>query len=105
MCDFLHITSEVPERKQCPKCLLNSMVREISAPHTQNKAFHKPVQMHSCAPVDPDEVKALRAKLPSDVEMSIDPNDELYGVPIAVNESQRKAVLKATGYVDLDKPK
>jgi hypothetical protein len=86
--------------QMCPKCQITAGKRQFSAPHT-HKDFSRRIEHYSLAPVNPDEVAALRAKLPSEIEMSIDPNDELYGIPISRNETERKIVLKAAGHVDL----
>ena len=103
VCDFLKITSDVPERKLCPNCGNDSLIRQISAPHT-HKDFNKPIEMYSLAPVDHAEILALKQACP-DVNISINPNDEMYGVPVARNETERKQVLKAMGFVDKDPPK
>jgi hypothetical protein len=104
MCDFLHISSDIPDRKQCPKCLFFSMVREISVPHT-HRDFNKPIEHYSCAPTDPEDVMALRQKLSNEIQMSTDPDDPMYGIPISRNETERQAVLKAVGFVDKGHPR
>jgi len=93
-----------PSVEICPKCKKFEYIRIPSAFHT-HKDFSKPVEHYSLAPVHHEDVMALRAKLPSEVQMSTDPNDELYGIPISRNETERQQVLKAAGYVDKSPPK
>jgi hypothetical protein len=102
--DYFKMSTVVPERVPCPKCHLMSAVREFPQTHT-HKDFSKPVQHYACAPVNHEDVMALRNKLPADIEMSTDPQDELYGIPISRNETQRQQVLKAAGHVDKGRSK
>jgi len=72
-------------------------------PHTQLD-YDKPVEMFSVAPVDPGEVEKFSRANP-DIQMSLNPDDELWGVPIAKNAAERDRILKYFGHVDLGKPK
>lgn len=63
------------------------------------KEFSKPIVMHSVAATTPEELMDLKRKCP-DIEMSMDPNDELFGVPVVKNRKEKLAVLKATGFVE-----
>jgi hypothetical protein len=102
--EYYKLSTTVPERLPCPKCRLFSGVRQFPQTHT-HRDFNKPVEHYSLAPVHHEDVTALRAKLPAEVEMSIDPKDEMYGIPISRNETERQAVLRAAGYVDKGKSK
>jgi len=63
--------------------------------------FAVPIEMWSIAMDDDEEIRAFCLKAP-DVSVSIDPNDPLYGVPIARNRQQKLQALKATGYAELN---
>jgi hypothetical protein len=53
--------------------------------------------MHSIACTTPEEIAQLKRAAP-DVEVSTDPRDELYGVPIARNRHQKLQALAAIGW-------
>jgi putative FmdB family regulatory protein len=93
---YRHMWNEEPEI--CPKCL-NYMGRIPSVPHT-HRDFNKSIEHYALAPTDPEDVMELRKKLPSEIQMSIDQDDPMYGVPISRNETERKQILKAAGHVD-----
>lgn len=85
-------TATVP----CPLCAGNFR-RQISVPHTDLKLFNDPIEMHSIAMNHDDDINEFRRRAP-DVDVSSDPGDENYGIPIARNRKQKLAALKASGF-------
>jgi len=61
------------------------------------RPFAKPIMMFSMACNTPEEIAQLRRQAP-DVEVSDDPTDELYGVPIARNRQQKLKALEVIGW-------
>jgi hypothetical protein len=59
--------------------------------------FHRPIEMHSVSMAHPDEIEEFRRRCPG-VEVSSDPTDDLYGVPIARTRREKLAVLDAVGF-------
>lgn len=83
----------------CPQCNAPEYRRQISLPHTDLKEFHTPIEMYSVAVEDLNEVRALKTSCP-DADVSDDPRDPMYGVPIARSRKAKLQVLKASGYVE-----
>lgn len=81
----------------CPKCNGGEYHRVPSVPHTNLIEFHKPIEMFSIAANSLEEIREMQAKAP-DVQISDDPNDEMYGVPIVRNRAQKLAALAAVGF-------
>lgn len=84
----------------CPKCKGAEYHRVPSVPHTNLIEFHKPIEMFSIACNSLEEIREMQVKAP-DVLISDDPNDEMYGVPIARNRAQKKAALAAAGFMEI----
>lgn len=86
---------------QCPKCgheMNRDFHAEAAGPHL-DKEFHDPIQMHSVALCNNVDIQAFKRRNP-DVDISDDPNDELYGVPIARTRRQKLGILEKEGFVE-----
>jgi putative FmdB family regulatory protein len=97
-----HVMSEYqkmssPPLTKCPMCTRGLLHRIPSIPHTNLVEFSKPIEMLSIGLNDDDEIRAFKQKCP-DVDVSTNPKDELYGIPIARNRAQKKAALDAMGF-------
>lgn len=84
---------------ECPKCRAASYHRVPTLAHTDLKEFHTPIEMYSIGLNDDEEIRAFKAKCP-DVDVATDPNDPLYGIPVARNRAQKKKALDAMGFVE-----
>lgn len=80
----------------CPHCHALAYGRVPTRPHVE-KEFAAPIEMHSIAATTPDEVEDFARRCP-DIEMSRDPSDPLFGVPIARTRKQKLAALDAVGF-------
>lgn len=83
----------------CPKCKTCSYYRVPTIPHTNLIEFHKPIEMFSIACNNDAEIREMQLKVPG-LDISTDPRDEMYGVPIARNRAQKLAALNAAGFVE-----
>lgn len=81
----------------CPKCGGGRYHRVPCLPNTDMREFRKPIEMFSIGMEDDDEIRAFKERCP-DVDVSMDPNDELYGVPIARTRKQKLQALNAAGF-------
>jgi putative FmdB family regulatory protein len=81
----------------CPVCGKATYERQVSLPHTDLKEYAAPIEMYSVAVEELDEIRELQRKCP-DADISTDPADEMYGVPIARSRKAKLQVLKATGH-------
>jgi hypothetical protein len=88
-----------PAVEDCPKCGAHAYSRP-SLRKTPDAGYWVPIQQYSIAMNSDAEIQAFRDKAP-DVYVSSDPNDEMYGVPIARNYHQKKQSLRAAGFKDL----
>lgn len=83
----------------CLHCKAPAMLHRVpTLPHTDLKEFHTPIEMHSIAMEDEQEIKDFIRK--TGVEVSLDPNDPNYGVPIARCRSQKCKALDAAGFAE-----
>lgn len=82
---------------QCPNCGHPNYRRQLDLAHTDLKEFHKPIEMQSVACNSWEEIREIQDKCP-DADISDDPNDELFGVPIARTRKAKMQVLRAVGY-------
>lgn len=76
------------------------MKRDFSAERAGNHLdveWNTPIQMFSIGLTDDDEIKQFKQACP-DVDVSTDPRDDLYGVPIARTRRQKLAALEAVGF-------
>lgn len=76
--------------------------RTLGLAHTDMKNFHNPCELHSMGLAHPDEITAFRKRNP-DIKISDDPNDPMYGVPIARNRKEKMSILKTEGYVEVER--
>lgn len=93
--EFQKITSD--PLPFCPECQAPTYNRVPSVVHTDLREFHKPIEMFSVACNSLDQIRKIQKECPG-VEISDDPSSDLYGVPVAKNRAEKKAVLKATGF-------
>ena len=83
----------------CPSCGAECFHRVPTLPHTDLKEYHTPIEQFSIAMETDEEIRDFMRKAP-DVQVSTDPNDEMYGVPIAKCRRDKLQALKAAGYVE-----
>lgn len=84
----------------CPLCG-RAMERVPVLPHTDLKEYHTPIEMYSVAMEDQAEIEEFARKCP-DVQISTDPRDEMWGVPIAKNRKGKLQALKAAGHTEVN---
>lgn len=73
------------------------MVRQISLPHTDMKAFHTPVEMHSIGCTSVDQIREMQQ---AGITVSDNPADPLYGTPIAHTRKEKLRALKVAGFAE-----
>jgi len=76
------------------------MARDFRAERAGNHMaveFKKPIEMFSVGLNTDDEIREFKQRCP-DVDVATDPDDDLYGVPIARNRQQKLAALDAVGF-------
>jgi len=81
-----------------PECCGEGMPRVYDRPFSTG-VFDKPIEMQSIGCNSWEEIHDFKRKCPG-IEMSTDPNDELFGVPIAKTRQEKLKALKATGFVE-----
>lgn len=67
--------------------------------NTDLVAFHKPIEMMSIAMEDENEIRVFKEKCP-DVEVDLNPESEMYGIPIARNRKGKLQALAAAGFIE-----
>lgn len=85
----------------CPECGMADYVRQITVPHTDLKEFHTPIEMYSVAVENLQDVREMKRRCP-DADVSDDPRDPMYGVPIARTRKAKQQILKASGHVEIN---
>lgn len=88
-----------PPSQDCPQCGAPEYNKQVSLPHTDLKPFHKPIEMYSVAMEDLGEIRAFKQRCP-DLDLSDDPADPMYGIPVAATRKAKLQALKAAGYVE-----
>jgi len=93
--------AQMSEARTHPLCRCGTVMRrdfpaEGAGNHTA-AGFRTPIEMYSIAMEDPGEIQAFKRDCP-DVDVSDDPNDPLFGVPVARNRQQKLAALDAAGF-------
>lgn len=83
----------------CPQCGEKQYMRCLGGFKTDQKVFHKPIEMMSLAVETDEEINRIREKCP-DIEISSDPNSADYGIPIARTRKAKKQLLRSEGYVE-----
>jgi hypothetical protein len=66
-------------------------------PHTNLIEFSKPIEMFSIACNSEEEIREMQQRVPG-LDISTDPNDEMYGVPVARTRQQKLAALEVAGF-------
>jgi hypothetical protein len=74
-----------------------AMERVPVSTHTDLKEYHTPIEMYSVALEDLEEIREFSKRCP-DAQISMDPADEMYGVPIAKSRKAKLQILKAAGH-------
>lgn len=87
------------QEEKCPKCGAHTYMKQVSLTHTDQVAFHTPIEMNSVGTIDPNEIRRLKKECPL-ANISDDPRDPLYGVPVAPSRAAKKQVLRAQGFVE-----
>lgn len=95
--EFQHITAAA--LTACPVCGSPAYHRVPTLCHTDLKEFHTPIDMYSVAVEDLGEVRDLKRACP-DADISDNPADPMYGVPIARSRKAKLQVLRASGYIE-----
>lgn len=83
----------------CPKCNGKNYHRVPTIPHTNLIEFRTPIEMFSVACNNDEEIREMQRKVPG-LDISTDPRDEMYGVPIARTRAQKLAALEVAGFVE-----
>ena len=86
-----------PHLTECPACGAAAYERRPTLPHSDMVEFHKPIEMYSIALNSDEEIRAFQEKCP-DVQVSADPRDDMYGVPIARTRKDKLSAMAAMGY-------
>lgn len=99
--EFASMANATPvgETIECPKCRAHEYTRLVDYVHSDLKEFHTPIQMLSVACNSWEEIRQIQTKCP-DAEISDDPDDELFGVPIARSRKAKMQILAATEFVE-----
>lgn len=90
---FQKMNPDQPHLCVCGRAMQRVPVRT----HTDMQDFHAPIEMYSVAVEELDEIRQLQKQCP-DAQISDNPRDEMYGVPIARNRKAKMQVLKASGH-------
>jgi putative FmdB family regulatory protein len=85
----------------CPKCQKPDYSKQVVPITTDLREFHTPIEMYSIALNDDEEIKAFKKSAP-DVDVSTDPRDEMYGIPIARSRKQKLQALKAMEFTEIN---
>jgi hypothetical protein len=101
LAEYVKLSSSPPPTLPCP--CGDTAKRQFPTVHTRLD-FAKPVELMSCAPTDPDDVRNFARNNPN-IKVELNEASDMYGVPIAHNETERRQVLKYFGYTDKEKRK
>jgi putative FmdB family regulatory protein len=82
----------------CSRCG-SVMDRVPTLPHTDLKEYHTPIEMFSIGMEDQEEIRAFSIKCP-DVQISTNPDDPMYGVPVARTRKAKMQALGAAGFIE-----
>jgi len=93
--EFQHIHDD--PKTICPLCHGDTLRRVPTRTHTSQREYDTPIQMHSIGLNGPEEIAEFKRRCPG-VDVSADPNDELYGVPVARTRHQKLRALDAVGF-------
>lgn len=89
---------ENPNCEVCGTPMRRDFQAEAAGPHLDAE-FRKPIEMHSLALCNEEDIHAFRQRHP-DVEIGTDPRREDYGVPKARSRSEKLRILKKEGWVE-----
>lgn len=87
------------DRQECPKCGAATYQKQVSVGIPRQVEFHTPVELYSIAMEDQDEIRAFKQSAPN-VDCSDDPDNPMYGVPIARTRQAKLQALKVSGFVE-----
>lgn len=85
--------------EECPICKAMTYSR-VDLRRGRDAGYWTPIEQYSIAMNSDEEITRFSEKAP-DVYVCRDKENEMYGVPIAHNYQQKKASLKAAGFMDL----
>lgn len=91
--------AEAHLKPSCPRCgqeMDRDYQAEGAGPHL-DEAFTHPIEMHSIAVTNDEDIKAFKRRNP-DVEIGTNPNRDDYGVPIARSRAEKLRILRAEGF-------
>lgn len=97
--DYYRTMGDAWQEAPCPMCgvpMHRDYRAEAAGPHL-DKAFTNPIEMHSIAVTNEEDIKAFKHRNP-DVEIGTDPNRDDYGVPIARSRAEKLRILKQEGF-------
>lgn len=84
----------------CPRCDSPLYRRQADAVHTDLQEFHTPIELYSVACNSMDEIRQIQKDCP-DADISDDPNNPLFGVPVARTRKAKLQVLAATKFSEI----
>lgn len=87
-----------PKCEDCGRAMHRDYRAEGAGPHL-DKEFHTPIQMHSIALCNEEDIEAFKRRNP-DAEIGTDPNREDYGVPKAWTRREKLKILEKEGFVE-----
>lgn len=82
---------------ECPACGSREYGRVVPRVSSPQQEFATPIEMYSIGLSDEAEIREFKRRCP-DVDVSADPRDPLYGVPVARSRAQKLAALQAVGF-------
>ena len=84
----------------CPACQQPRYVKQVSLPSGgMEKNYFSPIEMYSIALDNDAEIADFKRRCTSsELDIATDPNDPMYGIPIARNRRQKLAALDASGF-------
>lgn len=77
------------------------MERQVASTHAPQLGYHKPIEMYSVALEDLGEIRKMQRECP-DCEISDDPRNPLYGVPVANSRTGKNQALKSAGFHEIN---
>lgn len=81
----------------CPKCNHLAYEKQVSVSRAKDAEFRTPIDLYSIAMESQEEIQAFKRRAP-DVDCSDDPNDPMYGVPIARTRQAKLQALEVAGF-------
>lgn len=95
--EFQHI--QASPISACPVCTSDKYHRVPCRTHSDMIEFQRPIAMQSIGMAHDDEIAAFRERNPG-VEISDDPDNPLFGVPIAHTRKEKLQILRNEGWTE-----